>query len=170
VFKELDKETLAIRSMNNNPPIKFLWGTFCRRAIVDRETQETSIIDIMPGLKLEIAKPAQNTDHASLLLNLNKMAVVALFNKLDGSDSQVDEILNVEISTPGSETQTFSIPIIINHDKNNTFVNIILDPATLLITPTEQIDPNYIFEVNYKLQNQHLGKVSLPVEVKYLAN
>ena len=156
--------------MNNDLPIKFSWGTFCRRAIVDRETQETSIIDIMPGLKLEIAKPPQNIDNPNILLNLNKMAVVALFNKLGSSDIQVDEILNVEISTPGNEAQTFSVPIIINNDMNNTFVNIILDPATLLITSTEQIYSNYIFEVNYKLKNQLLGKVSLPVEVKYLAN
>ncbi|PZO42139.1 MAG: hypothetical protein DCF19_07810 [Pseudanabaena frigida] len=156
--------------MNNTSPISFLWGTFCRRAIVDRDTQETSIIDIMPGLKLEIAKPPQNTDNPNILLNLNKMTVVAVFNKLGGSDTQVDEILNVEISTPGSETQNFSIPLIINNDKNNTFVNIILDPATLLITSNEQIYPDYIFEVNYKLKNQHLGKVSLPVEVKCLDN
>lgn len=156
--------------MNNNPPINFLWGTFCRRAIVDRDTQETSIIDIIPGLKLEIAKPPQNTDNPNILLNLNKMAVVAVFNKLGGSDTQVDEILNVEVSTPGSEAQTFSVPIIINNDKNNTFLNIVLDPATLLITSTEQIYSNYIFEVNYKLKTQHLGKVTLPVEVKYLSN
>jgi hypothetical protein len=169
VCKELDKETLAIRSMNNNPSIEFLWGTFCRRAIVDRETQETSIIDIIPSLKFEIAKPPQNTDNPNILLNLNKMAVVAVFNKLGGSDIQVDEILNVEISTPGSETQTLSLPIVINNDKTNAFVNVILDPATL-ITSTEQIYSNHIFEVNYKIKNQHLGKVSLLVEVKCLAN
>ena len=156
--------------MNNNSPINFLWGTFCRRAIVDRDTQETSIIDIMTGLKLEIVKPPQNTDNSNILLNLNKMAVVAVFNKLGGSDTQVDEILNVEISIPGSEIQTFSLPIVISNDKNNAFVNVILDPANLLITSTEQIYSNYIFEVNYKIKNQHLGKVSLLVEVKCLTN
>ena len=60
------------------------------------------------------------------------------------------------------------MPVIIKHEEINSFVNILLDPVILIIKSTEQT--SYVFEVNYKLRNQYLGTVSLPVDVEYLEN
>ncbi len=88
--------------MDNNLPVKFLWGVFCRRVITDRDTGEISMIDIMPALNLEQIVPIKIDDKIpEFSINLGKSYVTALIEKSDFDGHEINKELSIEFVQSG---------------------------------------------------------------------
>ncbi|HBC40887.1 MAG TPA: hypothetical protein DCZ88_03010 [Pseudanabaena sp.] len=155
--------------MDNNLPVKFLWGVFCRRVITDRDTGEISMIDIMPALNLEQIVPIKIDDKIpEFSINLGKSYVTALIEKSDFDGHEINKELSIEFVQSGLKSVFVKTNLNIRSTDNSTFVNLDLRDLILTINSLDY-DFDYSFEVIYRIQEQELGRVKLPVKVKFKA-
>jgi len=151
--------------MDNNLQIKFCWGTFCRRVIIDKDTGEVSIIDIIPALNVEQIFPTKpDNDNQKLIASLGKIYVAALFEKVDLPNTEINENLNIELLQTGLSPVSIQTNILIKSTESSTFIN--LNLGDLLFTTSSDIS-EYNFEVIYRLKEQELGRVVMPVRVEF---
>jgi len=157
--------------MNYNLPIEFLWGTFCRRGIVDSRTGTASMIDIIPGLRIasQIDAKTLALDHPQMLnIPFGNVAAFALFGRTNQNPSErqekIAESLIVDFSIPGSGSQSSEIPILIEPEQDSTFVIFAFENASVSV-PFEEGFYKQLFEVDYKLKEFDLGKINLPVYI-----
>lgn len=152
--------------MDNNSQIKFSWGTFCRRAIIDQNTGEMSIIDIVPALKVEQVVPFNlDSDNLKLSIPLGTMYLTSVFQRLDDSDNEISEDLSIEFSQTGLPFVVIEVKAFIRNTDSSIFIN--LDLKGLLLTITSLDVSSYSFEVIYRVHGQELGRLILPVAVKF---
>lgn len=147
--------------------IKFKWGVFCRRAIVDRESGETSLIDILPSLKTEVSfSSIQNISSDEVTLSLGRMSVASFFEKkLISEVSEAVEVnLNVKGSFPGVPLEPMDFPFSIDKGLNSSFFVLTLENPVLVVPKVEKIS-YYTCSFSYKLQGSEIGKVELPITV-----
>ncbi|TYQ25557.1 hypothetical protein PseudUWO311_15130 [Pseudanabaena sp. UWO311] len=151
--------------MDNNLQIKFSWGTFCRRVIIDKDTEEVSLIDIIPALNVEqVSQIKLENDNQKIIASLGQVYVAALFEKVDCSDDEINEKLNIELLQTGLPSVSMQVDILIKSIESSTFLN--LNLGNLLLTTSLDIS-EYNFEVIYRLKEQELGRVVMPVRVKF---
>ncbi|MFM7602369.1 MAG: hypothetical protein ACKO7R_14425 [Pseudanabaena sp.] len=153
--------------MENNPKIKFSWGTFCRRVIIDKETSEVSIIDVVPALNIKQVAPIKlGPESPNIIISLGRIYVTALFEKLDSFNTDVNETLNIEFSQIGLKSASFKADVLIKETELTTFIN--LDFGDLpLVVPSSLDVFNYNFEVIYRVKTQEIGRVVLPVRAEF---
>lgn len=151
--------------MDNNLPIKFSWGTFCRRAVIDEQTKEISAIDITPALRVELVQFQLDANNARIPISLGRIYAIALFERVDNSNNEINESINIEVVQTGFNSLPIEGKITIKSTESSEFVNLNLENLVLNIS-SEKSSNNYSFEVIYKLHNQELGKIVLPVKVE----
>jgi hypothetical protein len=153
--------------MNNKLPIKFSWGVFCRRVITDKETGEASIIDIIPALKLEQVFPIKvDNDNPRILLPLGQIYATTLFERSDLSENEINQHLNIEFLQLGQESILIEANILMRSTEFSTFINLNLGDLPLAVSPVLGVS-DYTFEIIYRVNDQELGKVILPVKVEF---
>ena len=153
--------------MDDVLPVKFAWGVFCRRTITDKETGELSIIDVVPALKVEqINPPNLDVNNPKLLIGLGRMYVTALFQRVGNSDAEINEDLIVEFLQPDSEVIYVNAKITIRSLEISAFINLNLGELILNVSSLQEFYDRK-FEVAYKVRNQELGKILLPVDIKF---
>lgn len=151
--------------MDNNSQIKFSWGAFCRRVIIDKDTGEVSLIDIIPALNVEQVSPIKlENDNQKLIGALGQIYVASLFEKVEWSDTDINEKLNIELLQTGLPSLSMQADILIKNIESSTFLN--LNLGNLPLTTSLDIS-EYNFEVIYRLKEQELGRVVMPVRVKF---
>lgn len=151
--------------MDNNLQIKFSWGTFCRRVITDKDTGEVSMIDIIPALNVEQIFPIKlENDNQKIIASLGKIYIAALFEKVGLPDAEINENLNIELLQTGLPSASIQTDILIKSTEFSTFIN--LNLGDLLLTTSSDIS-EYNFEVIYRVKEQELGRVVMPVRVKF---
>lgn len=45
------------KDKSKSPEVKFHWGSFCRRGLIDQHTKLLTVVDMLPGLTLHIDLP-----------------------------------------------------------------------------------------------------------------
>ena len=152
--------------MSNSLPIKFSWGLFCRRAIIDKDTGELSAIDIIQALTVEqidviteILNPNTN-----IAISLGNLHAIAFFEREDDSIDEINELLNFELTQSGFSTSSFAGEITLKSSEPSTFINLKL--GSLVLNGSMQI-PEYTFTVGLKIRDCYLAKLVLPVKVKF---
>ena len=151
--------------MDNNLQIKFSWGTFCRRVIIDKDTGEVSMIDIIPALNVEqISLIKLENDNQKIISSLGKFYVAALFEKVGLPDAEIKEDLNIELLQTGLPSTSIQTDILIKSTQSSAFLN--LDFGDLPLTASLDIS-EYNFEVIYRVKEQELGRVVMPIRVKF---
>lgn len=149
--------------MDKKLPIKFSWGVFCHKAITDQDTGEISLISVIPSLKIDVVRTEVNDLNK---INIGKLHAIALFERLDNSSIEINENITIEVLQSGFEARIIKGKIFIEPTDNSIFVNVKLE-AVFLNASSIQDSSNYAFEVIYKIQDQQLGKIILPVKVKF---
>jgi len=151
--------------MDNNLQIKFSWGTFCRRVIIDKDTGEVSMIDIIPALNVEQIFPVKpENDNQKLIASLGKIYVVALFEKVDLLNAEINKNLNIELLQTGLPPTSIQTNVLIKSTESSAFIN--LNLGDLLFTTSLDVS-EYNFEVIYRVEEQELGRVVMPIKVKF---
>ncbi|MEI6327701.1 MAG: hypothetical protein WCP16_00610 [Pseudanabaena sp. ELA645] len=152
--------------MDNNSQIKFSWGTFCRRAITDQNTGEMSIIDVVPALEVEQVVPLNvNSDDLKVPIPLGTMYLTSVFKRLDDSDNEISEDLSIEFSQTGLPSVLIEVKAFMRSTDSSVFINLDLQGLLLIVTSLDV--SRYSFEVVYRVRDQELGRLILPVVVKF---
>ena len=152
--------------MDNNSQIKFSWGTFCRRAITDQNTGEMSIIDVVPALEVEQVVPLNvNSDDLKVPIPLGTMYLTSVFKRLDDSDNEISEDLSIEFSQTGLPSVLIEVKAFKRSTDSSVFINLDLQGLLLIVTSLDV--SRYSFEVVYRVRDQELGRLILPVVVKF---
>lgn len=153
--------------MDNNLPIKFSWGVFCRRVIIDKETGEASIIDIIPALKLEQIFPIKvDNDKPNVFLPLGQIYATTLFERLDLPENEINEHLSIEFLQSGQESIFIEANVLIKTMQFSAFINLNLGNLPLVVSPLLGVF-DYTFEIIYRIKDQELGRIILPVKVEF---
>lgn len=150
--------------MDKKLPIKFLWGVFCHKAITDQDTGEVSLISVTPSLKIDVVRI--ETNDLNPKINIGRLHAVALFERLNNSTIEINENVTIEIFQSGFETRIIEGKIVIESTDNSIFVNVKLEGVFLNVSSIQD-SSDYSFEIIYKIQDQQLGKIVLPVKVKF---
>ena len=152
--------------MNKKLPIKFSWGVFCQKAITDQDTKEVSIISVIPSLKIDVGRHEIISPDSNINISLGKLHAIALFERLDDSTIKINEDLIIEIRQPSFETTTIEGEFIVEPSEDSIFINVKLEGVFLTVSSLQE-SSNYSFEVIFKIKNQQLGRIVLPVKVKF---
>ena len=152
--------------MNKKLPIKFSWGVFCQNAITDQDTKEVSIISVIPSLKIDVGRHEIISPDSNINISLGKLHAIALFERLDDSTIKINEDLIIEIRQPSFETTTIEGEFIVEPSEDSIFINVKLEGVFLTVSSLQE-SSNYSFEVIFKIKNQQLGRIVLPVKVKF---
>jgi hypothetical protein len=148
-------------------PIKFKWGVFCRRAIVDRESGEASLIDILPAIKTDISFDSAESKSEKITASLGRMFVASLFEK-ELPFEHLDVSLSLEGSFPGIQLEPIDLPFVIEKESNASFFILSLENPALVLPKAEGVS-NHICFFSYKVKGNELGRVELPVTVTITA-
>lgn len=152
--------------MDKKLPIKFSWGVFCQKAITDQDTKEVSIISVIPSLKINVGRIETIDLDSNLNISLGRLDAIALFERLDDSTVRINEDVTIEILQPSFEARKIEGEIVVEPTEDSIFVNVKLEGVFLSVSPLQEFS-NYSFEVIFKAKNQQLGKIVLPVKVKF---
>jgi hypothetical protein len=152
--------------MDKELPIEFSWGIFCQKAITDQDTKEVSIISVIPSMKIDVGRIETIDSDSNINISLGKLHVVALFKRLDDSTIRINEDLIIEILQPNFEAVNIEGEIVVEPTEDSIFVNVKLEGAFINVSALQE-SSNYSFEVTFKIKNQQLGKIVLPVKVKF---
>jgi hypothetical protein len=166
--------------MSREPLIKFVWGTFCRKAIVDKETNDTSIIDLLPGLQVSIPLASSfgiDADSVESLPNDSKVIWVAIgkitllseFSRQQEETTnnyleKIREELNIELLLPDLDKQIVDVSILIEDGKTSTYSILVLDSVNIAV-PSQAGSYQRNIEIIYKIEDLELGRVKLPVAI-----
>ena len=151
--------------MDKKLPIKFSWGIFCQKAITDQDTKEVSMISVIPSLKIDVGRIETIVPEPNINIGLGSLHAVALFERLANSTSRISEDVTIEILQPSFEARKIEGEIVVEPTEDSIFVNVKLEGVFLSVS--SQKSSNYSFEVIFKFKNQQLGKIVLPVKVKF---
>jgi hypothetical protein len=157
--------------MKNEVPVRFVWGTFCRKAIIDKDTGSMSLIEIIPGLKssVELHKSENSSEESSqLLIDLGEIDIVSTFEKKANSREELKLELELEAMFPASVGTKITISLFIDADNDYTFFK---SHISRLAFPVPMIEGSYPYSVQfcYRFENQEIGKVELPILVSVTA-
>lgn len=152
--------------MDRELPIKFSWGIFCQKAITDQDTKEVSIISVIPSLKIDVGRIESIAPDSNINIGLGNLHAVALFERLGDSTIRINEEVTIEILQPSFEARKIEGVIVVEPTEDSIFVNVKLEGAFLSVSSLQE-SSNYSFEVIFKVKDQQLGKIVLPVKVKF---
>lgn len=159
--------------MENEAPVRFLWGTFCKKAIIDRDTGSMSLIEIIPGLKSFVKLPYKNENSSEelseILLDLGAFDVVSTFGKKVNSHEELNIELELEAIFPDLGGKEFKIPLFIEANNDYTFFQGHISKLAFVVPPVEGLHP-YSIQFCYRFENQEIGKVELPIHVLVTAS
>jgi hypothetical protein len=141
--------------------------TFCRRAIVDRDTGFASVVDVLPNLVLNAILPPEQTG-TGIEVNMNGFFFVACLRRTDLTTSAEMRIPIKGIVTIGEQTAEVDLPNAgIPQGLHSWFVTINIGGGKLNMPATAG---RYEPDVNAKLiaDNKTIAELKLPVLVELL--
>jgi hypothetical protein len=156
--------------LNPDVPILFIWGTLCRRAIIDRDNGDCSLISIIPaelrvqGAFTRLFNETQSTEYPpGGYLSLGPVTAVCNFRKRTPLKEKVDVQLQIEISIPRLNRQTLSQELNIPSNSGHGISILRFDEVTYPIFRTDSFPIEDLIQVNYKFEDTVLGSLEIPL-------
>lgn len=119
-------------STDSNRKYHLLWGTFCRRGIIDANTNGLTVVDIMPSLGMEVQIKAGKKEDMTIL-DTGLLAIVAVFQRTDFSkpDEEISEELNGFLKIGESQSSIGKIEVKLGKGYLSTFVVVAVEPPKI---------------------------------------
>ncbi len=152
--------------MEQDIPIQFLWGTFCRKAIVDKATGSASVIEIVNGLQTTLKLP-NNRENLSdsfpnVLVQLGELSTIAVFEKKIEFAKETNINLRAEIIFPGVEIPIVDIPVFIGTNQAHNHAIFNMANPYISVTPNDSISI-YRGQVIYRFNEIEIAKISVSI-------
>lgn len=145
--------------------IKHIWTVLCRKSVIDNESNNLSLYDILEQLSISV-KPEKETVKKTVKINLPlEYEVVSLWVKQSSKDGFNGEIKLEIINPEGSVVKTFEQPFIIQDNKNRLRSRIRINGFV--------VDGSgvYLFRISYKEKQEknftQISEVPLEVSLKF---
>lgn len=141
--------------------INHIWSLLCRRSVIDSETNNLSVYDILEQLTVDIKIKKGNEDKATKINVPIEYEVISFWIKA----SEIKEFkggIRLEIVNPeGMVEKTFEQPLEIPKDKRRLRSRIRINGFVA------DMPGNYIFRISYKesTKEQYKKAADIPLEV-----
>jgi hypothetical protein len=147
-------------SMHSISPVKLLWGTFCRYAIVDERTKELTLIGVLPAITIqtEPLPPDASSEFQKRSYQLSPLYLCAIFEKTTDSTDILDVAINIVLTGGVSEGRGV-FPLEIEAKLGQCVIDV--SGLLLKVEPTDRskinsVDASFYYEENF------LASVSMP--------
>ena len=139
--------------------LKLRWGTFCKSISQEPDTKETTVIGVLPALKVAVQVTPEHDINAPLYLPIQLWVHASLVTKTAGPEPVK---VNVEVKfsiNDQSYTQTF--PIEISPAEGSSMINMRVNiPSGVPLRPGKQK-----LVVALAHEGKKVGEIELPIDV-----
>jgi hypothetical protein len=155
--------------MEQDLPVQFLWGTFCKKAIIDRETQALSVIEVVPSLQSSLQLPNMQESYSgslpNLFISLGNLTAVAMFEKKTEPTKETKINLRAEMIFPGVDLPIIELPFYLDPNQTHGYAILNLENPYISVNPNEVIS-NYNCQIIYRINEIEVAKTDLFVNLK----
>jgi hypothetical protein len=138
-------------------PISLVWSIFCRRAIIDRDTGQCSIIDMIPSLKVEGPFSSLFLHNNTVrYIGLGDITLISLFSRTDDLENDFTSNAEVELLVPRSPIQKFNYSILFQNNNLFTYSIINLNDLVYTILPSDVFPIEESISMNHKFKDIHI--------------
>jgi hypothetical protein len=141
--------------------INHIWSLLCRRSVIDNETNNLSIFDILERLTVEIKIKRGSGDKVTKINIPIEYEIISFWVKAPETKEFKGGIKLEIISPDGKIEKTFEKPLEIPKDKKRLRSRIRIKGFVA------HKEGNYIFRINYKegAKDRYLKAAEIPLEV-----
>jgi hypothetical protein len=150
-------------------PISLVWSIFCRRAIIDRDTGQCSIIDIIPYLKIEGPFSSLFLQNNTVsYIGLGDITLISLFSRTDDLENDFTSNSEVELLIPRNPIQKFNYSILFQAHNAFTYSIINLNDLVYTLLPSDVFPIEESISMDYKFKNidiKNLAKSEILIKI-----
>ncbi len=154
------KEKLPI-NLENECPVEFHWGTFCRQALQEPGNTDFSLITVLPTLKMIM----KGSGPLPEIIPLETMCVYTVFKRKPNFSGTLQIPLEIEIDFPGRKSEAGRNILVLGPDHNfcQSVVKLI-NPA--IAVPLKLGIQEFTCQTLLRFGNSEIASVLLPLTVE----